>query len=1069
MPADSKLQMAPLGAGMDQSLDEFSVPFGNIRRAINTRVRKGGSIEMRHGVHGFSLGVPSLVGYHGLQPTGAIEWVSSLESAPLLGTSGKAFVFDRQVQKLQYAGAYSNYLPVKKSNAFLDEHFEMGAQNIRCTAIAFDSQGRKYTVIATNGSGGSTVGLIQVLDARGTQVLQFRAQNAFTQAQIVAAPDSHIVYVLSGFAGISIFAHQVILDGNNTSIVTTGSLGASLNPSDGDWAAAVKPAPGGTATLLLARHTGTNTLTLREHQWDSVGTILNTVNINITATSDLRMTLFANQTWAVLGYLRDPVTTGAADCTTVALSNFSVQNTGALLPASPGAYSSPIFGPSPVLTQFTSTSEFYWVIGYSPSGGNTRTRFGKLTVFGTVTEGGSIYGAVPISEFDPWGSIWCFWSGEVGYQHADEAPRFGRIGLVRFPNQAPRSASIDEIFRRVSLELTTDRLGPEALETSFVWGVGSTASPVDTARVSSIGVGPDGMAVLLPVMLRSQDTKLFGLELYEYQHHTHHQFRDTVVRGGALVTAGQPYEITKTGWLSATENALARNAASEVGFFEEPHVGKTGIYTLGVAPGTRSYRVAYEWISPSGERHRSRPSVALRHTNTQQEQVKLTIQPADVTSRFGWAHGASIVGTYLRAAVVHVYRTTSGGTQHLRITEDDDAPLATRFQGADVTYVDSIADDDIRDNEILYTEGGVQPNDLAPSCRFLAIGEDRLWVGGGWDNDIIQCSKAFAPREPIQFSDNNAFKVRLPFACTGLAYLDGAVVAFCENSIYTVSGSGPDARGYGGYTLRPIAGDVGCIDYRSIIETSNGVFFQSARGIELLPRGFGPPQLFRQLNDLMSDFGDGYSEVIGATNSQSSDEDTVRFLLRNPVTNERIVAVMELSTQTWSYDTIRDQANTAVPLSAIGDLADGTLYGAGSGPHKMLIELTGRDGTPYDSMGSTVNRFLGEVHMNRCAPFGDAGQGRLIALQLRGYSPGNGQMHTSIRTDRSIQSHIASGIGSGTYYRRCIITEPSTTEMQVTATFGTVSGNARGMRLISLNLELEPQPGARRANAGEQE
>ena len=409
---------------------------------------------------------------------------------------------------------------------------------------------------------------------------------------------------------------------------------------------------------------------------------------------------------------------------------------------------------------------------------------------------------------------------------------------------------------------------------------------------------------------------------------------------------------------------------------------------------------------------------------------------------------------------VTFYRTVNGGTSFHRIGDGSGQTLGAPFY-------DHSADDDIRGNEILYTDGGVQPNDMAPACRFMALGEDRLWVGGLFDADIIQCSKPFVPREPVQFSDHNAFKVRLPAPCTGLAYLDGAVVAFCEDAIFTVSGGGPDARGYGGYTLRPVAGNIGCIDSRSIVTTEEGVFFQSRRGIYMMPRGFGPPTQFRQLNELMSAHGSGYTEVISASSSDGSDEDTVRFLLRNPSTNQRVVAVMELSTKTWSYDTLPSGA--AAPLSCIGKSDAGAVYGAGSGAHKLFIEKAGADGTPYDSMGSQVNRFLSEVHLGRAAPFGDAGQGRLLAVQMRGFSPGGGQMHTSVITDRSIQSHTYSGIGSGTYYKRYTIKEPQTSEAVVSATFGLSSGTGRGMRLISLVLEVDPLLGARRANDGEQE
>src|SRR5690606_30952993 len=59
----------------------------------------------------------------------------------------------------------------------------------------------------------------------------------------------------------------------------------------------------------------------------------------------------------------------------------------------------------------------------------------------------------------------------------------------------------------------------------------------------------------------------------------------------------------------------------------------------------------------------------------------------------------------------------------------------------------------------------------------------------------------------------------------------------------------------------------------------------------------------------------------------------------------------------------------SLPLSAIADGPEGLMYGVGSGTHQFLVELEGRSGTPYDSMGSTVTRFHSEVHLSRMSPF----------------------------------------------------------------------------------------------------
>lgn len=1064
MPADSKVQMFPLGVGMDQSLDEFSVPFGNIRRAINTRVRKGGSVELRHGVHGFSLGVPSAVGFHQLNPTGVIEWVSKIGNAPVLGVRGKTFAFSRAKQEVSYCGAFSEYLPISKSNAFLDEKQEGGYNSSRNVAVAYDSAGNEYTILATIGDQGVRR-QITILNSNGAVVSSMIGINAAQDLRIVSSPDHPVVWVLFLHSTNVIRGDRIDLDKGPQIIESLGNF-ATLDSNARGWAACRVPLaedPDGDQ-LLVVYQSSDSEITLSAFNWNA-GSLVDSNTGNMTSSaSSSAMTVVSDSHFIAIGILRDPATVGAPECHVYSVATLSVSAVLQLASPEANAYSVPILSPW-IESDVSSDSKFRWAIGHAPGTGDTRTEFGAITSSGTVTFGALVSGTLPMSEFDNWGNIWLLWSGEQGYLYSSEAPRHGRIGLCRFPNDGPTGGVIEEPLKRTSLQLSTERFGPEPLDSEFMWRPGQS-------RFSTIGHGRDRLVVLLPALLRTQDTKLFGLELYAYQHATQHPFRDTIATDRGVVVAGQPYEVSITGWRPETSNSVGRNASAELGFFEEPHITlATGIATGANPPGTRGWRAVYEWISPNGDRHRSRPSPPLQQTSTVNGLVGFNVLPATVTSkRFYSRTFGSIAHRAYSATVVHFYRQVNGGTSYHRVTPDDGAPQAAHVAtGARVTFIDPKTDDDIRDNEILYTDGGVQPNDLAPSCRFLAIGEERLWLGGLFDPEIIQCSKAFAPREPIQFSDHDAFKVRLPFACTGLAYLDGSVVAFCSDSIYTVSGAGPDNRGFGGYTLRPISGDVGCIDYRSIVETAEGVFFQSSRGIQLLPRGFGAPTLFRNLNDLMGEFGDGFTEVIGATNSYASDEETVRFLLRNPTTNERIVAVLEMSTKTWSYDIIRDGDGNKVPLSCIGDGPEGVLYGAGSGTLKLFSEISGRAGTPYDSMGSQINRFLGELHMNKAAPFGDAGVGRLIAVQMRGFSPGGGQMNTSIITDRAIQSHTYSGIGSGTFYKRYTMREPTTTEVQVSATFGTVSGDARGMRLISLTLELEPIPGARRANDGEQE
>jgi hypothetical protein len=97
---------------------------------------------------------------------------------------------------------------------------------------------------------------------------------------------------------------------------------------------------------------------------------------------------------------------------------------------------------------------------------------------------------------------------------------------------------------------------------------------------------------------------------------------------------------------------------------------------------------------------------------------------------------------------------------------------------------------------------------------------------------------------------------------TGLGWLDGSLVIFCEHSIYVVSGDGPDRQGAGAFgTPQRLPADIGCTDWRTVREVPQGLLFQSARGFYLLPRGFGAP-VFQA--DIQEQLSDGYSYCFGA-------------------------------------------------------------------------------------------------------------------------------------------------------------------------------------------------------------
>lgn len=357
--------------------------------------------------------------------------------------------------------------------------------------------------------------------------------------------------------------------------------------------------------------------------------------------------------------------------------------------------------------------------------------------------------------------------------------------------------------------------------------------------------------------------------------------RDTVTAGRVLQFSG---------------GAVAEfNADSEeTGFANAPSI-QTVTLSAGAtlaANSTYLYRAVVEYIDKQGRRQRSAPSDPISVTTGG------ATQDADLTI---WG---LVAYTKATRPVIHVYRTLANQSTFHRASQGVSAPAA---YGGIITYNDRITDALLASREFIYTDGGVLDNTPPPPCTFMAYCAGRLWLGGQLDRNVLTASKLIVDGEPTQFSDSDQFNVFLPEKCTGLASIDGTIVAFSRNNIYLVSGDGPDDQG-NGFFNPPVTlpTDVGCIEWRSVVETSIGVFFQSKRGIFLLPRGFGTPVFVgAPVQDTLASFPAISSATLLAP--LDGNEVTVRFTATNTANSvSSVVLIYDLRTGGWSVDSSPD-------------------------------------------------------------------------------------------------------------------------------------------------------------------
>jgi hypothetical protein len=406
-------------------------------------------------------------------------------------------------------------------------------------------------------------------------------------------------------------------------------------------------------------------------------------------------------------------------------------------------------------------------------------------------------------------------------------------------------------------------------------------------RVVRQEVGPGGVQMYLPLC-----------EWLRFAVGTEQQCRtvgEDVLASGSLVAVD-----TAPGTFKFPADKVLPSVGLDIGLLQMPSIAALipapggGLALL----GTYQYRAVIEMIDGRGRRWRSAPTSVSKVTLVGGEN-QVTIR----VNAWGAILRAFSVSPAVSRILVHIYRTPAGGFNFQRVTPPMGGPAPVTAGTYD--FVDQLSDSLLAQREFLYTDGGVLQNDHPPSCRFIADTEDRVWLGGLWDLNLIQSSKTIVPGEGIAFSDLDAFKVDLKEPCTGLAAQDGILFAFTATRVYAIQGLGPNAQGQGSWddAKRELSRSTGCIEWRSIVETTAGILYQSRRGIMLVPRGGGEPQFVgAPVQKLLEELG---GVITSAAVCQDIDGHTVRFCC------EGGVLILDLSTMAWSYDVPND---TQVPV-----------------------------------------------------------------------------------------------------------------------------------------------------------
>lgn len=1056
---EDKLINVPFNVGMNQAVSTRLAPTGTLDSVLNCRVSGNGILEKRPGSTALS-GVTNKSPTHSLTGDGsainieAPAFACQVQSGLLVGnTYGDAFAFSTV---WQFQGRFSTCLPVRK-------RYGLAVDDVLVSGDGFGETPPDIVVTASGFVGVAGIrsstgdAHFYIEDPNGVRIFYLQANASASRVRLVAQGD--VIYLIVQVGADLDSLAFTIASGQVTTTPPVAATLATLSSASAFWDVSGYSA---TAWFLAYQDTAT---TITVAQFNGLVFVASRQAAAVTGLPP--MTLWANSTeqqlW--LGFYDNP---GVGNNVKFMVLDISVSGTFPITKAPTllknGAFlGPPMFGRYRGVAVNTTKKTFYCFMQFTIGGAATAATwvgaaFGSATAPTTPV---ACWHITPISKPDNFNRVWCMVNSFVDNQ------LLTRVLLLRFADTT------------LAAPPTIELSGPNmpALATGF------TPFTLNT-WFSGVALSPTRSYAVLPNVLQAfyGAQAIMKFDVYEFTTAEQEPIRQATRFGVTTTIAGQPVEfwgqsvaqINTLDTLGLDVGAFAAGA-SEIGFPHAPIVFSIARSNSGSgfgAVGTRSWRVTYEWIDLYGRRHQSPPSNPVSSTSDASHvSATLVIGTTDITQR-------QAANTGLRVSL-RIYRTVAGGTEY-----HECAQTAEAFDQATglITFVDSESDANIAQDGFIYTDGGVLDDTLAPSCRFTCKSEDRVWFGGLWDANIILCSKVIVPGEPIQCTDDFSHQVQLPGANTGLAYMDGNVVAFTADAIYAVGGDGPNDQGAGSFPPpRCITRSIGCCDYRSIVETNIGIMFQSNLGIYLLPRGFGPAQYIgaaiRSDMDALSDPTQDLGPIVlGAISHITRGNHLARFLVASasgeivseghltapPPASALDVFTYDIDSAQWFHDTLGsamgamgaydslDVSGTKGAVFIHADLSTATL--------PVSVESTAEPGDESSRFSITQFAETAWIH-----PFGLGGYGKVNCVLICAESLGATQtLDISVQTDTNTPETTSFVItGAQLNYRSLAINVRACTAVQIQVRCAAPPDAIGGFKFISCTLEVEPTSGIR--------
>lgn len=268
--------------------------------------------------------------------------------------------------------------------------------------------------------------------------------------------------------------------------------------------------------------------------------------------------------------------------------------------------------------------------------------------------------------------------------------------------------------------------------------------------------------------------------------------------------------------------------AAELGFVVRPTKPSMSAAGGGSLTGNYRYVVVFEQVDANGNWAVSSISDPALIPSLTSAVVTVTVRPCSITARQVRSKGADVR--------ISIYRTTGSGSPPYYFV----GSLMNDTSAVSISLADDTDDATLTTQRELYSptlpgSGSAQDRRAPPHCQDLESYNGMLVVASG---STLWWSGQTVDGEQTWFNPAFTVPVEGDGDITAIRAMDGTLYVFKRRGLWAVAGEAPSDNGaQGGLgTPRRIAADVGCIDPSSCVVTSAGLFFQSARGIELLQR-----------------------------------------------------------------------------------------------------------------------------------------------------------------------------------------------------------------------------------------